>query len=300
MPDVLMVGSVAYDSVETPQGKVDHALGGAATFAGVAASWFTGVRIVGVVGDDFAPEHLDFLASRGIDTAGIERVAGKTFHWAGRYAANLNDRETLATELNVFEQFNPVLPEGYRDTPYVFLANIQPTLQLGVLEQMRSPRFVALDTMNLWIDIARPALEAVIARVDLLLINDSEAEQLTGTRHLPSAAAAVRAMGPAAVVIKKGEHGAVLFCDGGPFALPAYLVPRVVDPTGCGDCFAGGMIGWLAGADRTDAEALRLAMAYGSVVASFNVEDFSLDRQRTLTRVAIDERLGELRELVRF
>lgn len=300
MPDVLMVGSVAYDSVETPDGKVDHALGGAATFAGVAASWFTGVQVVGVVGDDFAPEHLDYLASRGIDTAGIERVAGKTFHWAGRYAANLNDRETLATELNVFEQFDPVLPDAYRDTPYVFLANIQPTLQLGVLEQMRAPRFVALDTMNLWIDLARPALEAVIARVDLLLINDSEAEQLTGARHLPTAAAAARAMGPAAVVIKKGEHGAVLFCDGGPFALPAYLVPRVVDPTGCGDCFAGGMIGWLAGADRTDADALRLAMAYGSVVASYNVEDFSLDRQRTLTRSAIDERLAELRELVRF
>lgn len=300
MPDVLMVGSVAYDSVETPLGKVDHALGGAATFAGVAASWFAGVQIVGVVGDDFEARHLEYLTSRGIDLAGLQRVPGKTFHWSGRYHANFSDRDTLATELNVFADFDPVLPAAYCATPYVFLANIQPELQAKVLDQMTAPRFVALDTMNLWIDIARPALEAVIARVDMLLVNDGEARQLTGADSLLDAAAAIRAMGPAAVVIKKGEHGAMLFGPDGIFALPAYPVPKVVDPTGCGDCFAGGMIGWLAHLDRTDDAALRQAMVYGSVVASFNVEDFSLDRQRNLTRGEIDARFAEFRELVRF
>lgn len=300
MADVLMVGSVAFDGVETPFGKVDRALGGAACYAGTAASFFTSVRLVGVVGDDFEQSHLDFLASRGIDTTGVQRVPGKTFFWAGKYSDDMNDRETLVTELNVFEQFDPVLPESYRQTPYVFLANIQPELQLKVLSQMAAPKFVALDTMNLWIDIARDALLKVIEKSDLLLLNDSEAMQLTGLNNPLDAGRAMLDLGPDYALVKKGAHGAMMFSREGIFSLPAFPVETVKDPTGCGDSFAGGLIGYLAEVDAINDAELRRAVAYGTVVASFNVEDFSLDRQRTLTRPEVNARLAEFHRVTRF
>lgn len=300
MADVLMVGSVALDSVSTPHGSVERALGGAACYAGIAASFFTGVRVVGVVGDDFDPAHLAFLASRGIDTRGIQRAPGKTFFWAGRYSDDMNQRETLATELNVFEDFDPVLPAEYRDTPYLFLANIHPALQLKVLSQMTAPRFVALDTMNYWITGAPDLLADVIRRVDLLLLNDSEAQLFTGRGNLVEAGRAMLERGPRVAIVKKGAHGAVMFTSDGIFALPAYPLEVVRDPTGCGDAFAGGLIGYLAAVEQTDDDALRRAMAYGTVVASYNAEDFSLERLRGLTREAVEERLYELHSTVRF
>ena len=301
MADVLMVGSVALDSVETPFGKVERALGGAATYAGTAASFFAPVKVVGVVGEDFAPEHLAFLQQRGVDTRGIETVAGgKTFHWAGRYSADMNSRDTLATELNVFETFQPVLPAAHRAVPYVFLANIHPALQLDVLDQMSAPRFVGLDTMNLWINIELATLLQVVARVQLLLLNDEEARLLTGESNLVAAGRKLLTMGPRAAIVKKGEHGALMFTVDGLFAAPGFPLEVVKDPTGCGDCFAGGLMGCLAAADATDDDALRRAVVYGSVVASFNAQDFSLDRLRTLTRAEVDERFAAFADLVRF
>ena len=300
MAELVMVGSVAYDSVETPFGKVTKALGGAATFASVAASFFCKPRIVGVVGEDFESTHVDFLAGRGIDLEGLQREPGKTFHWSGVYAANMNDRTTLLTELNVFESFKPVLPETYRASDYVLLANIHPELQLNVLDQMTAPKFVALDTMNLWIEIARDALMKVIARVQLLVINDEEARLLTEVHHPLDAARKLLELGPRVVIIKKGEHGAMMFTADGLFVLPAYPVDLVKDPTGCGDCFAGGLLGYLASVDQDDDGALRKAMVYGSVVASYNVEDFSLDRLRGLTKADVDARYTAFRQITEF
>jgi sugar/nucleoside kinase (ribokinase family) len=301
MSDVLMVGSVALDSVETPYGKVQRALGGAATYAGVAAGFFTGVQVVGVVGDDFDPAHLAFLASRGVDTAGIERVpGGKTFHWAGVYSADMNSRETLATELNVFETFAPKLPQAYRRTPFLFLANIHPALQLDVLNQVEAPRFIGLDTMNLWISIARDALLEVVARVQLLLLNDEEARMLSGESNLVAAGRDLLTRGPRVVIIKKGEHGALMFTEHGLFAAPGFPLEVVKDPTGCGDCFAGALMGQLAAGEDIDEESLRRAVIYGSVVASYNAEDFSLDRLRTLTPDDIDHRFRAFVALTKF
>ncbi len=297
MADLLMVGSVAYDSVETPHGKVDHALGGAATYAAVAASFFAPSRIVGVVGDDFDQEHVRFLGQRGIDLQGLQHADGRTFHWAGVYEQDMNVRTTLLTELNVFERFDPVLPESYRASEYLLLANIHPSLQLKVLAQAVSPKFVALDTMNLWIDIARDDLDEAVSKVNLLLLNDEEARMLADDTNLFRAADKLLARGPRVLIIKKGEHGAMMVTGDGLFVLPAYPVATVKDPTGCGDCFAGGFLGWLAACDSTDDPALRAAMAHGTVVASFNVEDFSLDRLRTLTRQEIDRRYQEFRHL---
>lgn len=300
MAELVMVGSVAYDSVETPFGKVTKALGGAATYASVAASFFCQPRIVGVVGDDFEQAHVDFLVSRGIDVAGLQRETGMTFHWSGVYAENMNDRTTLLTELNVFEQFNPVLPERYRGSEYVLLANIHPQLQLAVLDQMTAPKFVALDTMNLWIEIAREPLLEVIKRVQMLVINDEEARLLTSLHHPLEAARRLLELGPQVVIIKKGEHGAMMFTAGGMFVLPAFPVAQVKDPTGCGDCFAGGFLGYLAKRDDCSDENLRRAMVYGSVVASYNVEDFSLDRLRTLTIADLDHRFDSFHRLTTF
>lgn len=301
MADVVMVGSVALDSVETPFGKVERALGGAATYAGVAASFFTGVQVVGVVGDDFDPAHLAFLGSRGIDTTGVETVAGgKTFHWAGVYSADMNSRETLATELNVFETFQPKLADSQRHTPYVFLANIHPAIQLDVLDQMHAPKFVGLDTMNLWIDITPDLLKQVVARVQLLLLNDEEARLLTGESNLVAAGRKLLTMGPRVALVKKGEHGALMFTEHGIFAAPGFPLEVVKDPTGCGDCFAGGLMGYLAAADDTSEETLRRAVIFGSTVASFNAQDFSLDRLRSLTRAEVDERFAAFHELARF
>ena len=297
---LLVVGSVALDDIEAPAGSAKNVLGGAASYFGVAASFFTPVRVVAVVGDDFPEEHLRFLASKGLDLAGLRRVTGRTFRWGARYRESLNERDTLFTELGVFEHFDPVIPPAYRDSEWVFLANIQPTLQRRVLEQTRAPRFSALDTMNFWITGARAELEKTLAVVKGLVINDEEARQLTGEANLVRAADAIRALGPRVVIVKRGEHGALLFDEDGIFAAPAFPLREVRDPTGAGDAFAGGLMGALASDGSVDTDALRRAMIYGSVLASFCVERFSLDRLRALSRAEVDARFEDFRRLTRF
>src|SRR5450631_3192129 len=271
---LVVVGSVAYDGVETPHGKVDRMLGGAATYIGLAASYFTPVKIVAVVGDDFANEDTELLAGKGIDLEGLERVPGKTFFWEGKYSADMNDRETLRTDLNVFADFRPKLPESYRQAPYLLLGNIQPALQREVRAQMKSVRFAGGDTMNYWIRDYREELLETLRDWDFLLINDSEARMLSEDHNLRRAAAKVMDMGPRTLVVKRGEYGAILFADGCHFIAPGYLLENVFDPTGAGDCFAGGFIGYLAqrGAGtggRVRIEDLRRAVIYGSVMGSF-------------------------------
>jgi sugar/nucleoside kinase (ribokinase family) len=307
---LVVVGSVAYDGVETPHGKVDRMLGGAATYIGLAASYFTQVKLVGVVGDDFAREDVDLLASRSIDLEGLERVPGKTFFWAGVYSADMNDRTTLRTDLNVFADFNPKLPSGYRDEPYLLLGNIQPALQQGVLSQMPHLRFAGGDTMNYWIKDYREELLATLKNWDFLLINDSEAHMLSGERNLHRAAARILDMGPGSLVIKRGEYGAVLFqrTNGGTchFMAPGYLLEEVFDPTGAGDSFAGGFIGYLAGRGISAADGgadfaeLRRAVIYGSVMGSFCCEKFGVDRFRTLQLVEIEARYREFQNTTVF
>jgi sugar/nucleoside kinase (ribokinase family) len=300
MSSLLVVGSVALDDIEAPSGSRSRVLGGAASHFSVAASYFTGVSTVGVVGHDFPDEHLEFLASRGIDTSGITRADGPTFRWGGRYHEDLNQRDTLFTELGVFADFEPELAEHQRDAELVFLANIHPELQLRVLEQTRTPRFSAMDSMNLWIETTRDELVRTIGRVDGLIINDQEAQQLTSESNLVRAAEVIRKMGPNIVIIKRGEHGVLLFDDAGVFAAPAFPLREVQDPTGAGDSFAGGFMGALARADTLDAEVLRRAVIYGSVLASFCVERFSLDRFRSLDVAEIESRFEEFRALTRF
>jgi sugar/nucleoside kinase (ribokinase family) len=297
---LLIVGSVALDHIEAPAGSVEDTLGGAACYASVAASYFTRVRAVGVAGDDFPQRHIDFLAARGVDVSGIERAAGRTFRWRGRYHEALDRRDTLLTELGVFESFQPKLPELHRESELVFLANIHPALQRSVLEQARRPRFSALDSMNLWIDTTRNELLEVIARVDCAVLNDEEARQLTERNNLVQAAEAVRALGPRAVVIKRGENGAFLFDAQGMFAVPAFPLREPVDPTGAGDCFAGAFMGALARSGRNDAASLRQAVIYGSTVASFCVERFGLERFRELELAEIEARFQAFRDLTRF
>jgi sugar/nucleoside kinase (ribokinase family) len=297
---LLVVGSIALDDVESPAGRVEGALGGATCYFAVAAQYFTQVRAVGVVGDDFPAEHLDFLAARGIDVAGIARAPGRSFRWGGRYHEALNDRDTLFTELGVFEAFDPTLPESYLDSEYVFLANIHPSLQQRVLEQAVKRRFVAMDTMNFWIEGTREELDRTLARVDALVINDAESHLLTGTTNLVRAARAIRAMGPETVIIKRGEFGALLFDSHGIFAAPAFPLEEVRDPTGAGDTFAGGFMGALSREGSTDAASLRKAVIYGSAMASFCVERFSLDRLRELTRDEIESRFEAFQTLTRF
>jgi sugar/nucleoside kinase (ribokinase family) len=297
---LLVVGSVALDDVESPAGKVEGALGGAACYFAVAAQHFAPVRAVGVVGDDFPEEHLEFLAGRGIDVSGIERAPGKSFRWGGRYHESLNDRDTLFTELGVFESFDPTLPSAYLDSEYVFLANIHPSLQQRVLEQAVKRRFVAMDTMNFWIEGMPTELGHTLARVDALVINDEEARLLTGTTNLVRASRAIRAMGPETVVIKRGEYGSLLFDSHGVFAAPAFPLEEVRDPTGAGDTFAGGFMGAIARAGSTEPASLRSAMIYGSAMASFCVERFSLDRLRSLTPDEIESRFEAFRTLTRF
>ena len=297
---LLVVGSIALDDIEAPAGSVKSVLGGAASYCSVASSYFVRTRVVGVTGDDFPQEHLDFLASRDIDLDGVTRAPGRTFRWGGRYHSSLNQRDTLFTELGVFEHFDPVLPRAYRDAEWVFLANIHPALQRGVLEQARAPRFSAMDTMNFWIAGERAELEKTLSRVAGLVINDEEARELTGESNLLRAADAIRALGPTTVVVKRGEHGALLFDQAGVFAAPAFPLREVQDPTGAGDSFAGGFMGALASGGSLSADAMRRAVIYGSVLASFCVERFSLDRFRTLTRAEIDLRFEEFRRLTRF
>jgi sugar/nucleoside kinase (ribokinase family) len=293
--------------VETPHGKVDRMLGGAATYISLAASYFTPVKVVAVVGDDFAQEDTDLLASRNIDLAGLERVSGgKTFFWAGVYSADMNDRTTLQTDLNVFADFNPKLPEAYRGAPYLFLGNIVPALQRGVRAQMSSVKLTGGDTMNYWINDFRSELLETIREWDFLLINDSEARLLSGEQNLRAAAAKIQAMGPRTLVIKRGEYGAILFHGDKHFMAPGYLLETVFDPTGAGDCFAGGFIGYLAGrgldlaGGPVDAAELRKAVIYGSVMGSFCCEKFGVDRFRTLTREEIDARYGEFQDCTGF
>jgi sugar/nucleoside kinase (ribokinase family) len=298
---VLVVGSVAFDAVETPHGKVDRMLGGAATYFAVAASYFAPVKLVAVVGDDFTAKDAAIFQGRRIDITGLERAPGKTFFWAGRYSPDMNDRTTLATELNVFGEFNPKLPERYRDAPFVFLANIHPALQRNVLQQMRRrPRLVALDTMNYWIERTPADLGGVLRDVDILVINDAEARQLSGEHNLLRAAAHIRGMGPKVLVVKRGEHGAMLMQKDSLFSVPALPLAKVHDPTGAGDSFAGGLMGSLTSARKIDDRTLRTAMVYGSVMGSFAVERFGLDRLRRLKRAEIRSRARQFQRLTQF
>jgi len=294
---ILVVGSVAYDTVETPREKRERQLGGSASFFSIANLGRYPVRCVGVVGEDFLQSDLDLLQERGADIAGIQRVPGKSFHWSGRYHHDMIERDTLTTELGVFADFQPEIPAEWRDSEYLFLANIHPALQLHVLETMNAPRLVALDTMNLWIETTRDELTAVLARVDVLLVNDSEARLLTGKRSLAHAAEAIREMGPQIVIIKKGEHGALLFGREGVMAVPAIILDDVVDPTGAGDCFAGGFMRSLAmaGADRDSTDAIfRQAMLDGTVTASFCPEGFNQEGLLAITDDAYSQRLALL------
>jgi sugar/nucleoside kinase (ribokinase family) len=297
---LLVVGSVAFDTVATPYGIRDDVLGGSASFFSVAASHFTGVRLVAVVGDDFPEEHVQMFRDHRIDTAGLERAQGRTFRWSGRYHDDMNQRDTLSTELGVFEDFDPKLPSGWGDTPFVFLGNIHPALQLKVLEQVRSPRMVACDTMNLWIDNTLPDLRRVLERVDLLAINDDEVQMIAEENNLVKAARKVRAMGPRWLIVKRGEYGALLFTEGRIFAVPAYPLEEVHDPTGAGDTFAGGFMGYLAAAPTISEGAVRRAMVMGSVMASYCVEDFSLDRLKILTKDEVEGRYEQFVDLTAF
>ena len=297
---LLVVGSVGLDTVETRAGKRTDVLGGAASYFSVAASFLSAARMIGVVGTDFPDAHAAFLQSRGIDLGGLERVAGRTFRWSGVYAPDFSTRTTLDTQLNVFQDFRPKLPPAWAASDYVFLANIDPVLQLGVLEQAGRPKFVACDTMNFWISGKRPELLRLLERVDLLMLNDEEARQLSGEANLPAAARAIRAMGPGAVIIKRGDAGALLFHGAGVFAAPAFPIEEVVDPTGAGDSFAGGFMGWLAHEDDASPATIRTAMILGSVLASFSVEDFSLDRFRRLDLTQIRQRFTAFADLVHF
>jgi sugar/nucleoside kinase (ribokinase family) len=300
---VTVVGSIAFDAVKTPFGERPRMLGGAATHFALAASFFDSVYVVGPVGDDFGDAELAVLGTRGTDVSDVERVAGgQTFFWQGEYGWDLNSRETLATDLNVFADFQPKLSTAARESEVLFLANIQPELQLSVLEQCSGPRFVAMDSMNLWIDIARDPLLEVIGRVDCVVLNDAELRQLTGKPNLVSAARAVLELGPSVVVAKQGEYGAALVTADSFFALPAYPLETVVDPTGAGDTFAGGFIGHLArNLEERDSDAvLRQAMAYGTALASFNVEEFGTERVTRLTAGEIYARVDELRQITHF
>ena len=303
---IVVVGSVAYDGVETPHGTVERMLGGSCTYIALAASYFSPVKIVAVVGDDFAQEDTDLLASRGVDLTGLERAAGKTFFWKGVYSADMNDRETLVTDLNVFEHFDPKLPDSYKDAAYLFLGNIQPTLQRNVRAQMNQPRITGGDTMNLWINIAREELLATLRGWDFVLINDGEARMLSGENNLRKAARVIQGMGPNTVVIKRGEYGALLFRGDDYFIVPGYLLEEVYDPTGAGDCFAGGFNGYLAqqgidlGQGHIDRRELSRAVIYGSVMGSFCCERFGVDRFRTLTRAEIDARFQEFKKFTDF
>ncbi len=294
---ILVVGSVAFDSLETPSGKRERVLGGAATHFALAASFFTKVRVVGVVGEDFLPEHEAVLTSKGIDTTGIEHVAGKSFHWTGSYVKDLNSAETLATDLNVFAEFQPKILASYLDSEYLFLANIDPVLQLKVRQEMANAKLVAGDTMNYWIAAHRENLLKVLAELDVLLINDGEAKMLSGVDNGLRAAEGVIALGPKAVVVKHGEYGATMYGGGQAFRAPARPLGEVVDPTGAGDSFAGGFYGYIASQGTLTPETFRTAMFYGSVMGSLACERFGTERLQVTTREEIEERFQHLKTI---
>lgn len=300
VPTLCVVGTMAFDDVETPFGKREAILGGSATYFGVAASYFTDVGASSVVGADFPDAFRSVLAEHGIDLAGVEvKPEGKTFHWSGRYEGAMEQAETLVTDLNVLQEFDPRLPDAFRRAPYVFLANTDPSIQLKVLDQLAAPKLVVMDTMNLWIEHTREKLLEVLQRVDGLMINDAEARMLTGESNLIVAGKAILRMGPRFVIVKKGEHGSFLFSATRLFALPSYPLDHVVDPTGAGDSFAGGTMGYLASVQETGVDDICRAMVHGTVVASFTCSDFSLDALANLDRPRIDQRVIELQDFVR-
>ncbi len=297
---LLVVGSIALDNVETPFGRAKDALGGSATFFTAAASCFCPVQVVGVVGDDFPEEGLDFFRERDVDLAGLERAAGESFRWSGVYSFDLNSRETLETRLGVFASFTPRIPDAFRSTRWVFLGNIDPELQLDVLRQIDRPELVACDTMNFWIEGKRDALLELLPKVDILLVNDAEARELSGDFNLARAARWIHQRGPRYVIVKKGEHGAILFTPASVFFAPGYPLEEVFDPTGAGDAFAGGLMGYLARCGRAEDADLRRAVIYGSAMGSFAVEKFSVERFRDLAETEIEERVRHFRDMTRF
>lgn len=300
---LLTVGTVAFDDIETPSGRAEKVVGGACTYISLAASYFVSpVRVVSVVGDDFPEETLDYLRRRGVDLEGLQIKKGeKSFYWSGRYHSNFNSRDTLETQLNVLASFDPILPENYRNSDYLMLGNLTPELQMQVLDQLsHRPKLVALDTMNFWMDIALADLLKVIEKVDVLTVNDEEARQLSGEHALLKAAKVIHEMGPKYLIIKKGEHGALLFHRGQIFFAPALPLAEVVDPTGAGDSFAGGFMGWIAKTNDTSFENMKRAVIYGSAMASFCVEAFSIDRLKGLTPAMIENRVEQFADLVKF
>jgi len=297
---IVVVGTVAFDTVETPFGRGENVLGGSATYFSTSASFFTDVSLVAVVGEDFPDEHVRFLQSRDINTDGLQRIPGKTFHWTGKYGYDLNEAQTLETQLNVLSEFKPDLPESYRAAEYLFLANIDPDLQMEVLEQMHKPKLVACDTMNFWISSKPEALRRVLQRVDIVVINEGEARQFTGEPNLVKAARQIISLGCKRLVVKRGEYGVLMFTADSVFAAPAYPLEEVFDPTGAGDTFAGGFMGYLATTGDLSEEGLREAIVFGSVMASFNVEDFSLDRMKRLDYKEIEARYKSFKALTSF
>ena len=298
---LLVVGSVAFDAIETPHGKVDRTLGGAASYFALAASHFAPVRVVAIVGDDFLEKDKAVFRGRHIDLAGLEHAAGKTFFWAGKYSQNMNERTTLQTDLNVFANFNPTVPPAYRDSSFIFLGNIDPTLQRSVLKQIKGkPKVVGLDTMNYWIERTPAELRETLKHTQILMINDDETRQLSGEHNLMRAAKSVFKMGPRTLVIKRGEHGALMVHDKFLFSVPAFPLEEVHDPTGAGDSFAGGFMGYLASVGRVNDETLRRAMVYGSVLGSFAVEKFGVARLTKLTRKEITSRARRFHHLTAF
>ncbi len=298
---LLVVGSVAFDCVETPTDRRDDVLGGSAVFFSYAASFFSPVRMIGAVGEDWPAEHTAMLEEKGIDTSGLQIIpGGKTFRWRGRYLPNMNDRETIEVHLNVLDEFQPKLGASHQDCRYLFLGNASPVVQLNVLEQAKNAEFTVADTMDLWINIQRDELGELLKKIDGLVLNDAEAKLLAEDENLVRAGHAIRAMGPKFVVIKKGEHGAMFFSEHETYVMPAFPTEKVLDPTGAGDSFAGGMMGHLAALGRFDPQALKEALAYGTVTASFTVEDFSLDQLEKLDRSMVDQRFKEYRQMLSF
>lgn len=298
---ILVVGSIALDTVKTPFGEAQDALGGSAVYFSAAASYFAPVKVVGVVGDDFDMEGLSFLLERDVDLTGVSVESGRTFRWSGVYDNDMNTRETLETQLNVFARFRPSIPDQYKDSPYVFLANIDPELQLDVLRQVHEPKWVVCDTMNFWIEGKKEALLELLGKVDIIILNDSETRQLASETNLIKASKQVLAMGPEVVIVKKGEHGAYMVSERyGLFSIPAFPTESVFDPTGAGDTFAGGFVGYLGRIDQVTSDTLRQAMVYGTVMASFNVEQFSIERLRHLDYAEIRSRFDALRQLTCF
>ena len=298
---LLVVGSVAFDCVETPTDRRDDVLGGSAVFFSYAASFFSPVRMIGAVGEDWPAEHTSMLENKGIDTSGLQVIpGGKTFRWRGRYLPNMNDRETIEVHLNVLDEFQPKLGASHQDCRFLFLGNASPAVQLNVLEQAKNAELIVADTMDLWINIQRDELGELLTKIDGLVLNDAEAKLLAEDENLVRAGHAIRAMGPKFVVIKKGEHGAMFFSEHEMYVMPAFPTENVLDPTGAGDSFAGGMMGHLAALGRFDPQSLKEALAYGTVTASFTVEDFSLDRLEKLDRSMVDQRFKEYQQMLSF